>query len=384
MIFYIMNLSQILCRRPITRDGKFLCVFSSSLFPNFISFLVLNLPSAENNWHVWPPQAETSFFSDGEGTLCVSMLGVDYKGRLGQRQDRVCSSSLNLLPARFLVIPNSSSNHQRQTKGTKEPASLWTCHFFVQPRFLSWLDIPRAMPILPNGMTPSPLGFCLRQMSPSRPHWTSFLSSVFNGGSLFAFSTAMTRGSRYIFLGPRRLCLSPPYLMWISRVLSEETDLWPSPWQAVQMGNDLNLSILTRNLNIELDLSKNVESYKAGAFHFIDGQFPPSFLVDSHYESFLSWVDFNKGRRYRSCSLRLRLLQSCGTFSEQVSSWTKISTANWERSTDTHRQPGTSIRWLGSTIWSIFLLYLVIYAADTEHRRRCTHQDFWPANGYFK
>ena len=168
----------------------------------------------------------------------------------------------------------------------------------------------------------------------------------------------MTRGSRYIFLGPRSLCLSRPYLMWISRVLSEETDLWPSPWQAVQMGNDLNLSILTRDLNIELDLSKNVKSYKAGAFHFIDGQFPPSFLVDSHYESVFSWVGFNNGRRYRSCSLPLRLLQSRGTFSEQVSSWTKISTTNWERSTDTHRQPGTSIRWLGSTIRSIFLLYL--------------------------
>jgi len=201
-----------------------------------------------------PPDLETSlyFWVVGVATPC----GVPFCAWVLEERDKIgCVYLLLTFLAKFLFITNSSSSHQRHTKGTKEPASLWTCHFFVQPRFLSWLDIPQAMPILscgPNGMTPSLLGIFLRKASkPSRPHWTSLLSPVFNGDSFFAFSTAMTRGIRYIFLGPRRLCLSRPYLMWISRVLSGETDLWLSPWQAVQKGNDLK-SILARHLNISI------------------------------------------------------------------------------------------------------------------------------------
>ena len=182
MISYIMDLCRLGVawnQAPNNTWWEVVCVFFflfffffSSCFPTPFPFSCWICHLLKITYMCGPPGSETSLFSDGEGTICVSVLGVDYKGR-------VCSSSLDLLPARFLVIPNSSSNHQRQTKGTKESASLWPCHFFVQPRFLSWLDIPRAMPPIlsygPNGMTPSPLDFCLRQMLPSRPHWTSFL-----------------------------------------------------------------------------------------------------------------------------------------------------------------------------------------------------------------
>ena len=240
--------------------GRFTWVFFFPLKQSFqllldFSFhvLVMNQPPTETTdiWTSWSWDQFVFLGSDKSGNpMWCSSLRL---GSWGVRQDRVCLSSFNLpgeVLSHYQLFIKPSTAHQRDQR---------TCFFMNVSSLcsaalleLTWHTASHAYSIPWNGTCTAQLFLAASvETFASRLHWTLFLSPGLNGDSFFAFSTAMTRGSRYIFLGPRRLCLSRPYLMWISRVPSGETDLWLSPWQAVQKGNDLK-SILARYINISI------------------------------------------------------------------------------------------------------------------------------------